>query len=82
MAAQQRLQILVQDEAGDRSAGEWPSTSENSQTIRITPGSSSNTTLKWAKSTCACSPGGVSKRTSNAGHGVGCSSRSKSVTAV
>ena len=33
--------------------------------MRLTPGSSVNSTLNWAKSTWACSPGGVSKRTSN-----------------
>ncbi len=37
---------------------------ENSQTMRLTPGSPANSTSKRARSTCACSPGGVSKRTS------------------
>ena len=35
--------------------------------MRLTPGWSANSTLNWAKSTCACSPGGVSKRTSRSG---------------
>ena len=63
MTAQDGLQVLVDDEAAQISR-EKPSTMENSQTMRLTPGSSVNTTSKWAKSTCACSPGGVSKRTS------------------
>ena len=59
-----------------------PSTKENSQTMRVTAGSSVNCSWNWAKSTCACSPGGVSKRTSKAGNGAGRISRSVSVMAV
>jgi hypothetical protein len=44
---------------------EWPNTSENNQMMRVTPGSSVNSVTKRAKSTCACWPAGVSKRTSN-----------------
>ena len=35
-----------------------PSTNENSQTMRVTAGSSVNCSWNCAKSTCACSPGG------------------------
>ena len=60
----------------------WPRTMANSQTVRTSPGSSSKTVLKWAKSTWACSPGGVSKRRSKPACGGGRTSRRKSVTAV
>ncbi|ESZ11065.1 hypothetical protein X737_30530 [Mesorhizobium sp. L48C026A00] len=54
---------------------------ENSQTILGVVGSSVKTTLNWAKSTCACSPGGVSKRTSYPrSAAAGRTSRRKSVT--
>ncbi|GAB6843683.1 hypothetical protein JCM2811A_26850 [Methylorubrum rhodinum] len=43
---------------------EWPSTSENSQTIQSESGASVKVTTKRAKSTWACWPAGVSKRTS------------------
>ena len=43
---------------------EWPSTRENSQTMRVISGSSLKLVTKRAKSTWACWPGGVSKRTS------------------
>ena len=49
----------------------WPSTMENSQTIRSASGSSVKVVLKKAKSTWACLPGGVSKRRSKDGDGVG-----------
>ena len=64
VAAQDGLQVLVDDEARPDQPAR-PSTRENSQTMRVTPGSSVKLTSKWAKSTWACSPGGVSKRTSN-----------------
>ena len=57
-------------------------TRENSQTVRTRSGSSSKTALKWAKSTWACWPGGVSKRRSKPLRSVGRTSRRKSVTAV
>jgi len=60
----------------------WPSTSENSQTTRSTPGSSVNTVRKCAKSTCACQPGGVSNRTSKPAGALGRTSRRKSFTMV
>jgi len=47
---------------------------ENSQTMRLVPGSSVKVTSKRVKSTCAWAPGGVSKRSSNAGTGAGRSS--------
>ena len=47
--------------SGPRSAGR-PRTMEKSQTIRRIPGWSANSTSNCAKSTCACSPGAVSKR--------------------
>ena len=43
---------------------EWPSTIENSQMVRVTPGSSVKMVTKRAKSTCACLPAGVSNRAS------------------
>ena len=55
---------------------------ENSQTMRVTPGSSVNATSKRARSTWACSPGGVSKRTSNGLIGSGLMSRTARFTAV
>ena len=61
---------------------EKPSTMENNQTMRVTPGSSVKTTSKRARSTWACTPGGVSKRTSKAGGNPGRISRNLSVTAV
>jgi hypothetical protein len=59
-----------------------PSTSENSQTMRTCSGSSSKTSLKWTKSTCACSLGAISKRSSNAGAGCGRTLRTKSPSTV
>ncbi|GAA0598935.1 hypothetical protein GCM10009416_41400 [Craurococcus roseus] len=59
-----------------------PSTSENSQTMRTTPGSSVNSVRNWAKSTCACCPGAVSKRRSKPDAAAGRMSRRKSVTRV
>src|ERR1700719_5047816 len=55
---------------------------ENSQTTRLTPGSSANSTSKWAKSTCACSPGGFSKHTSKPVVRGGCRSHAVSENAV
>ena len=55
---------------------------ENSQTMRVTPGSSVNSTSKRARSTWACSPGGVSKRTSKGLTGSGLMSRTARFTAV
>ena len=49
----------------------WPSTIENSQTIRSTSGWSVNVVRKKAKSTWACLPGGVSNRRSNGTCGLG-----------
>ena len=48
----------------------WPSTIENSQTIRSASGSSVKVVLKKAKSTWPCLPGGVSNRRSKDGTGV------------
>ena len=64
MAAQQRLQVLVRTKR-PQSMRLWPSTIENSQTMRSVPGSSVNSVRKWAKSTWAWRPGGVSNRRSN-----------------
>ncbi len=50
----------------------------NSQTFRMTPGPSSNSTLNSAKSTWACRPGGVSKGFGLAGRAV----RRKTVTTL
>jgi hypothetical protein len=60
----------------------WPSTIENNQMIRSTPGLSVKTVPKWAKSTCAWRPGEVSKRTSNDDTSLGRISRSRSVRIV
>jgi hypothetical protein len=51
----------------------------NNQTRCCTPGSSSNSMAKWAKSTCAWRPAGVSKRTSNGATGGGHTLRRKSL---
>jgi hypothetical protein len=81
MTAQHGLQVLVQDEASPEQAavaehqGEQPNDPGH-------PGSSANATWNWAKSTCAWSPGRVSKRTSKTEAAGGRSSRSVSVTAV
>ncbi len=81
VAAQHGLQVLVQDEARPEQAAVAEHQGEQPDN-RVTPGSSANTTWNWAKSTCAWSPGGVSKRTSNTAGGGGRSSRSASVTAL
>lgn len=59
----------------------WPSTMVNSR-IRCTDPWSPKRSLNSAKSTCACSPGAVSKRTSKAGAGGGRTVRRKSLTTV
>ena len=59
-----------------------PSTSENSQTTRVTPGSSANSTRNCAKSTCAWRPGGVSNRRSKTLGRLGRASRRRSVTTL
>ena len=83
MAAQDRLHVLVQDKPRpDQPAEAEHSTNENSQTMRVIAGSSVNCSWNWAKSTCAWSPGGVSKRTSKPGGRAGPRSRSTSVMAV
>jgi hypothetical protein len=61
---------------------EKPSTMENSQIMRVTPGSSVNATSKRARSTWACPPGGVSKRTSKGVMGSGRMPRTARFTAV
>ena len=81
VAAQHALQVLVQDEAGPEQAavaehqGEQPDDPDHPRLV-------GERHLEWAKSTCAWSPGGVSKRTSKAGAAGGRGSRSASVTAV
>jgi len=60
----------------------WPSTRENSQTIRSASGSSVKVVRKWAKSTWACLPGAVSKRRSNGCGDAGRMVRRKSFSAV
>jgi hypothetical protein len=54
----------------------------NNHRMRVTPGSSSNSTLNWAKSTCACLPAAVSKRRSKGWTRVGLTVRRKSVTTL
>src|SRR5271168_131261 len=63
MAAQDALQILVEDEPRPDQPGIAEHHREQPDDALI-PGSSRNSTSNLAKSTCACSPGGVSKRTS------------------
>ena len=81
VAAQQRLQVLVQDEAGPDQAAvaehqrEQPDDARRRRLV-------GEDDWKWAKSTWACWPGGVSKRTSKEDGGAGRISRRKSVTAV
>ena len=59
---------------------ECPSTIENSQTMRIAPGSSVNSVRNWAKPTWACYPGGVSNRRSKPTDAAGRTSRRNSVS--
>ena len=82
VAAQHGLQVLVQARSGPRAGGCGRAPSRTARRSAVTAGSSVNATWNWAKSTCAWSPGGVSKRTSKAGSRGGRSSRRKSVTAV
>ncbi len=60
----------------------WPSTMENSQTIRSVSGSSVKVVLKKAKSTWPSLPGGVSNRRSKDGTGAGRTVRTNAFSIV
>jgi hypothetical protein len=60
----------------------WPRMIVNSHRMRVTPGSSVNSTRNWAKSTCACLPAAVSKRRSKTCVRGGRAVRRKSVTTL
>jgi hypothetical protein len=82
MTAKNCLQILTDNEARAQISREYRSTIENSRVMRLTPSSSTNSTSILAKSTCACSPAGVSKRTSKPVGREGRSSRTPSRTTL
>ncbi len=81
MAAQNGLQILVRDEAAPHHAAVAEHQREQLDDP-LAAGLVGKTVRKKGKSTCACLPGGVSKRRSKACSAEGRTVRRKSFTAV
>ena len=82
VTAQHRLQILMKDEASPDQPGVAEHHREQPNNA-LDAGLVNKSTTNWAKApTCACSPGGVSKRTSKPVVRGGRKSRKRSVIAV